>query len=61
MWTRWIGPRAVVGTIVEVGERRRDEASVAALLASRDRAEAGATAPPHGLVLIHVVYPPAGR
>jgi tRNA pseudouridine38-40 synthase len=53
--------RAVVGTLVEVGARRRDEASVAALLASRDRDAAGATAPPHGLVLMHVVYPPAGR
>jgi tRNA pseudouridine38-40 synthase len=53
--------RAVVGTLVEVGERRRDEASMAALLASRDRAASGATAPPHGLVLVHVVYPPAGR
>ena len=53
--------RAVVGTLVEVGERRRDGASMAALLASRDRAASGATAPPHGLVLVHVVYPPAGR
>ena len=48
--------RAVVGTLVEVGEGRRDEASVAALLNSRDRAESGATAPAHGLVLVRVMY-----
>jgi tRNA pseudouridine38-40 synthase len=52
--------RAVVGTLVEVGERRRGEASMAGLLASRDRGASGATAPPHGLVLVRVVYPPAG-
>ena len=49
--------RAIVGTLVEVGRRRRDEASVAALLASRDRAASGATAPAHGLVLVRVLYP----
>jgi tRNA pseudouridine38-40 synthase len=49
--------RAVVGTLVDVGGRRRDESSVAALLASRDRAASGATAPAHGLVLVRVMYP----
>jgi tRNA pseudouridine38-40 synthase len=53
--------RAVVGTLVEVGEGRREEASVAALLDSGDRASAGATAPPHGLVLVRVLYPAGGR
>ena len=48
--------RAVVGTLVEVGERRRDEASVTALLDSRRRAESGPTAPAHGLVLVRVTY-----
>ena len=53
--------RAIVGTLVDVGGRRRDEASVAALLASRDRAASGATAPARGLVLVRVMYraPPA--
>jgi tRNA pseudouridine38-40 synthase len=54
--------RAIVGTLVDVGGGRRDPASVAGLLASWDRAASGATAPPHGLVLVRVMYPePAGR
>ena len=54
--------RAVVGTLVEVGDARRDAESLAALLASHDRAAAGATAPAHGLVLVRVMYaaPPPG-
>ena len=53
--------RAVVGTLVDVGGGRRDDASITALLDARDRAASGATAPPHGLVLLRVVYPRALR
>lgn len=49
--------RAIVGTLVEVGDGRRDAASLAGLLAARDRAQAGPTAPAHGLILIRVTYP----
>jgi tRNA pseudouridine38-40 synthase len=49
--------RAIVGTLVEVGDARRDPASISALLDSRDRAASGATAPPHGLILVGVMYP----
>ena len=44
------------GTLVEIGRGRRPAASMAALLAGGSRAEAGATAPPHGLFLVRVVY-----
>ena len=49
--------RAIVGTLVDVGAARRDPASMAALLASRDRAQAGDTAPAQGLTLVSVDYP----
>ena len=43
--------RSIVGTLVEVGVGRWPAAEVAAILASRDRARAGRTAPPQGLFL----------
>ena len=48
--------RSVVGTLVEVGVGRRAPAWVAEALDARDRAAAGAVAPPHGLTLTHVRY-----
>ncbi len=48
--------RAIVGTLVEVGRGLRPVASVAALLQGGTRAQAGATAPPHGLFLVRVEY-----
>jgi tRNA pseudouridine38-40 synthase len=48
--------RNIVGTLVEVGQGRRDAASIPALLASRDRSAAGRTAPPQGLCLEEVFY-----
>jgi tRNA pseudouridine38-40 synthase len=50
--------RALVGTLVEVGTGKRSPESFAGLLAGRPRAEAGPTAPAHGLVLERVFYPP---
>jgi tRNA pseudouridine38-40 synthase len=54
--------RALAGTLLEVGRGRRSEGSIPALLASRDRARAGPTAPARGLTLVAVRYPrqPAG-
>lgn len=49
--------RAVVGTLVEVGMGKRSVEEFAAVLQSRDRTEAGPTAPPHGLSLTGVTYP----
>jgi tRNA pseudouridine38-40 synthase len=48
--------RAVVGTLVEIGRGWRPPADIAALLSGGTRAEAGATAPPHGLFLVSVDY-----
>ena len=48
--------RAVVGTLIEVGDGRRTPASVRDLLDSGTRAAAGPTAPPSGLYLVRVDY-----
>jgi len=48
--------RAIVGTLVDVGAGRRGPASMAALIASRDRGQAGDTAPAQGLTLVSVDY-----
>lgn len=48
--------RTMVGTLVEVGRGRWDPGRVEAILASRDRRQAGPTAPAHGLCLEDVTY-----
>ncbi len=48
--------RAIVGTLVEVGRRKRDERWPAEVLAAQDRRAAGKTAPPQGLFLVRVDY-----
>lgn len=48
--------RIIVGTLVEVAQGDREPDEVAAILASRDRGNAGPTAPAHGLFLTRVTY-----
>jgi tRNA pseudouridine38-40 synthase len=50
--------RNIVGTLVEVGLGKIPVEKVPEILQSRDRSCAGATAPPRGLFLVDVSYPP---
>jgi tRNA pseudouridine38-40 synthase len=49
--------RNIAGTLVEVGLERFSPDDVKRMLLSRDRTQAGRTAPPHGLYLVQVSYP----
>jgi tRNA pseudouridine38-40 synthase len=48
--------RSIVGTLIEVGHGRRPAHSIDAMLASRDRSQAGRRAPAHGLFLAGVTF-----
>jgi tRNA pseudouridine38-40 synthase len=48
--------RNIVGSLVEIGHRRRSVDWMRTVLNGRDRTLAGPTAPPHGLVLVSVQY-----
>jgi tRNA pseudouridine38-40 synthase len=48
--------RAIVGTLVEVGQGKQDEAWPARVLSAHERSAAGQTAPPQGLFLVRVDY-----
>lgn len=48
--------RNIAGTLVEVGLGRWQASRVAEILGSRDRGQAGPTAPAHGLFLVRVLY-----
>ena len=48
--------RNVMGTLVDVGLGRTSPDRFKEILLSKDRRNAGPTAPPHGLFLMHVVY-----
>ena len=48
--------RNIVGTLVEVGAGRWPASALTEILAARDRARAGRTAPAQGLFLVRVLY-----
>lgn len=50
--------RNIVGTLVEIGRQRWPAERIDEILTSRDRRNAGPTAPPDGLSLMSVKYPP---
>lgn len=48
--------RIMVGTLLEIGERKRSPENIKDILNSKVRANAGFTAPSHGLVLTEIYY-----
>ncbi|WP_114751700.1 tRNA pseudouridine(38-40) synthase TruA [Pleomorphovibrio marinus] len=50
--------RAIVGTLLLAGRGKLDEKDFKEILESRNRSKAGAAAPPGGLFLAKVAYPP---
>jgi len=48
--------RTIVGTLVNVGRGKISPESMKEILASKDRRNAGPTAPAHGLFLERVIY-----
>ncbi len=50
--------RNFAGVLLEIGRGKRPPEWAAELLAQRSRAAGGVTAPPHGLTLVAVRYPP---
>ena len=50
--------RSLVGVLFEVGIGRQEPIWPATVLAARDRGGAATVAPPHGLTLEGVQYPP---
>jgi tRNA pseudouridine38-40 synthase len=50
--------RSIVGTSVHIGRGRTGPGAMAEVLAARDRSASHGSAPPQGLTLIEVTYPP---
>jgi len=49
--------RAIVGTLLEIGIKKKDPTSILDVIQSQDRSKAGTSVPAHGLYLTKVVYP----
>jgi tRNA pseudouridine38-40 synthase len=49
--------RAIVGTFIRIGKGQQPPSHMAEVIAARDRAAAGKSAPARGLYLEHVSYP----
>jgi tRNA pseudouridine38-40 synthase len=49
--------RAIVGTLIEIGQGKRTLESLHHTIASKNRSEAGYSVPAHALFLVHIDYP----
>tara|TARA_A100001011_G_scaffold400254_1_gene513569 strand:+ start:276 stop:1031 length:756 start_codon:yes stop_codon:yes gene_type:complete len=49
--------RAIVGTLLEIGFEKRIVEDMEEVIKSKDRSQAGFSAPAHGLYLTHIEYP----
>ena len=49
--------RAIVGTLIEIGEGKKEVNSIIELIKSKDRKNAGYSVPAHGLYLTYINYP----
>ena len=50
--------RNIAGALIEVGSGKRSASWIREVLAAKDRTKGGITAPPNGLYLVGVEYPP---
>ncbi|HIU76905.1 MAG TPA: tRNA pseudouridine(38-40) synthase TruA [Candidatus Pelethocola excrementipullorum] len=48
--------RIIVGTLLEIGQGKREPKDIIGILEEKDRAKAGFTAPPQGLTMVSVEY-----
>jgi tRNA pseudouridine38-40 synthase len=48
--------RIIVGTLLQIGENKRSPSEMRTILQAKNRAAAGPTALPHGLILWEVLY-----
>ena len=49
--------RAIVGTMLEIGQQKISVNKLDSIINSKNRSEAGTSAPAHGLYLTQVIYP----
>ena len=52
--------RAIVGTLIDLGQGKRTPESIAELISTKDRSKAGFSVPAEGLFLHHIQYPEEG-
>jgi tRNA pseudouridine38-40 synthase len=49
--------RAIVGTLIEIGLKKKTIEDLHQIIASKNRSEAGYSVPAHGLFLTNIEYP----